>query len=154
MNNANTPAPPAASAPGQSNQFISGHAALISLLCYAGLVLYALSYSWTAPDNVWVRVIYLLTGVEAIAFAAAGFLFGREVHRGAAEASKERAQEAETRADTAEERARTLAVEAEKGKTLAGFVLAPNPAHALAGKGGGELEMAQRLAAQLYSKSE
>jgi len=97
-----------------------------------------------------------LTGVEAIAFAAAGFLFGREVHRGAAEASKERAKEAESRADTAEERARTLSVEAGRGKTLAGFVLAPGGARALAdgrGANAGELEMVQRLAAQLYPEN-
>jgi len=46
----------------------------------------------------WARYTYLFTGVEALAFGAAGFFFGREVNRG-------RAQEAETRANVQANRA-------------------------------------------------
>src|SRR2546425_13259833 len=44
------------------------------------------------PELEWSRSAYLYAGVEAIAYAAAGFLFGREVHR-------QRAEKAEQRAD-------------------------------------------------------
>jgi len=40
-------------------------------------------------DAQWNRYVYLVNGVEAIVFAAAGFLFGREVNR-------QRAENAET----------------------------------------------------------
>jgi hypothetical protein len=68
-----------------------------------------------APELEWNRAAYLFSGVEAIAYAAAGFLFGREVHR-------QRAEQAEQRASTEEQRA-TEAVkkateETTKGKAL------------------------------------
>jgi hypothetical protein len=50
------------------------------------------------PETEWNRAAYLFAGIEAIAYAAAGFLFGREVHR-------QRAEQAERRASTEEERA-------------------------------------------------
>jgi hypothetical protein len=39
------------------------------------------------PDNetAWARWTFLLAGIEAIAFAGAGFMFGREVNRATAE---------------------------------------------------------------------
>jgi len=43
-------------------------------------------------DVYWARATYIFSGVEAIAFAAAGFLFGREVNR-------KRAEKAESKAD-------------------------------------------------------
>jgi hypothetical protein len=44
----------------------------------------------------WDKALFLYKGLEAIALAAAGFLFGREVHR-------ERAEKAEERADRNEQ---------------------------------------------------
>ncbi len=52
-----------------------------------------------AEEPNWSRAVYLLTGVEAIAFAAAGFLFGKEVHRQQAEKAVERADKAEATLD-------------------------------------------------------
>jgi uncharacterized membrane protein YccC len=58
-----------------------------------------------ADERLWTRATYLFGSVEAIAFAAAGFLFGREVHR-------EQAAKAEKRADAAEQTARQASSEA------------------------------------------
>ncbi|MCX8088981.1 MAG: hypothetical protein ACK40N_12480 [Meiothermus ruber] len=60
------------------------------LLGFAALVVYMLGLL-TADETTWSRALYLFAGVEAIAFAAAGYVFGREVHRN-------RALEAEARA--------------------------------------------------------
>jgi hypothetical protein len=53
----------------------------------------------------WTRAVYVLTGIEAVAFAAAGFLFGSEVHRRRAESAEERAEENQGKADNAEKEA-------------------------------------------------
>ena len=45
-------------------------------------------------DLMWTRYIYLLTGVETVAFAALGWLFGREVHRQQAESATKQANQA------------------------------------------------------------
>jgi hypothetical protein len=50
----------------------------------------------------WARLQYLFNGVEALAFAAAGFFFGREVNRGRAEAAEGRATAETKRATRAE----------------------------------------------------
>lgn len=56
-------------------------------------------------DVYWGRYMYLFSGVEALAFAAAGFFFGREVNRGRAEAAESRAKVEANRAMTAEKKA-------------------------------------------------
>jgi len=48
-------------------------------------------------DNQWSRLITVLSSLEAVAFAAAGALFGVQIQ-------KQRVQEAQKRADTAENR--------------------------------------------------
>jgi hypothetical protein len=67
------------------------------------------------PELQWNRAAYLFNGVEAVAYAAAGFLFGREVHRS-------RAEQAEHRATTEEERAteatKKATEETTKGRAL------------------------------------
>ncbi|ADD27261.1 hypothetical protein [Meiothermus ruber] len=86
----------------------------VVLLGFAALVVYMLGLL-TADETTWGRALYLFAGVEAIAFAAAGYLFGREVHRA-------RAEQAEARAHHAEEqwqRWSRRALEAEaKGQSL------------------------------------
>jgi len=57
------------------------------------------------PELQWSRSTYLFAGVEAIAYAAAGFLFGREVHRQQAQQAEHRADSAQKRASVAEEKA-------------------------------------------------
>jgi hypothetical protein len=52
-----------------------------------------------AQDTAWSRFMYLYNGLEAIVFAAVGWLFGREVHRAQAQAAQARATAADQRAD-------------------------------------------------------
>jgi hypothetical protein len=59
----------------------------------------------TADERHWTRATYLFGSVEAIAFAAAGFLFGREVHRQQAAKAEQRAAEAERNTKEASSRA-------------------------------------------------
>ncbi len=66
-----------------------------------------------AKDPDWSRLIYLFSGVEAIVFTAAGFLFGREVNRRRAEnaeAEKEQVnkQKEEAQTQAVEERKKAL----------------------------------------------
>ena len=68
-----------------------------------------------APELEWNRAAYLFSGVEAIAYAAAGFLFGREVHRQRAEQAEQRAGSEQRRAAEAEKKATE---ETTKGQTL------------------------------------
>jgi hypothetical protein len=58
----------------------------------------------------------VLKGVEAIAFTAIGWLFGREVNRGAAEAANVRADAAEQDADNAKAAASTERAKSEAAR--------------------------------------
>ncbi|GIW33490.1 hypothetical protein [Meiothermus sp.] len=64
------------------------------LVGFAVLVVYMLSLL-DSSETTWNRALYLFAGVEAIAFAAAGYFFGREVHRQRAESAELRARQAE-----------------------------------------------------------
>ncbi len=67
--------------------------AIAALVFFAIQIYYMRSLTGAeTPESQWGRSVYLFAGVEAIAFAAAGFLFGREVNR-------QRAEKAEARAD-------------------------------------------------------
>ena len=72
-----------------------------------GLLIWALWGKADDPNNetAWARWTFLLAGVEAIAFAGAGFLFGREVNRAAVETSQEQANQANESARQGAERA-------------------------------------------------
>lgn len=72
----------------------------VMALIFFGIELYYMQGLIAAgvPDPQWSRAAYLFASVEAIAFAAAGFLFGREVNR-------QRAERAEAHSDKAQEEA-------------------------------------------------
>lgn len=77
------------------------------LIGYAVFVL-ALADRVNTPKEIeWARLQYLFNGVEALAFAAAGFFFGREVNRGRAEAAEVRAASETKRAAGAQRTAAT-----------------------------------------------
>lgn len=57
-----------------------------------------------SPQPEWDRYLYLFSSVEALAFAAAGFFFGREVNRGRAQAAESRATAEAKRASQAEKK--------------------------------------------------
>jgi hypothetical protein len=79
--------------------------AVITLVCFGILLIYMLTLTSSASEIQWQRAVYLLSGVEAIAFAAAGFLFGKEVHRQQAEQATARADQAEEKAAAAQQNA-------------------------------------------------
>ncbi len=72
--------------------------AIAALVAFFFFVRYLLGRVATAEELEWTRAVYLFSGVEAIVFAATGFLFGKEVHRKQAE----KAEKAEARANNAE----------------------------------------------------
>lgn len=78
--------------------------AIAVLLAFAGFVI--VMVTWTDEDEVeWTRLAWIFSSIEAIAFAAAGALFGSTVQR--------------QRAETAEANAKKNATDAEKGRSLA-----------------------------------
>lgn len=65
----------------------------------AALAVYVLAALWlaqqlSAGEPGWTRAVYVVTGVEAVAFAAAGWLWGTQVGRGAVAATERRAEDA------------------------------------------------------------
>jgi len=98
-------------------------ALIVTVVALAGLAIFVVfllgRVSATQAD--WDRYIYLLSGVEAVVFAAVGWLFGKEIHR-------EQASKAESARDSAEgakadAEARAAAEEA-KGTALANAIIA------------------------------
>ena len=89
-----------------------------------GLLIMFLTRS--ANEITWARLVYLFGGLEAIAFAAAGYLFGREVNRARAENAEARADEAQADSVEAKQDAAKANADAEKamekGQTLAKFI--------------------------------
>lgn len=125
------PAPPtSASASGASWRWLFW-AAIAIVFAYVVFVLLAfVRADDKLPETDWSRSVYVLLGVEALAFTAVGWLFGREVHRGEAQEAQKHADEAKhvatlekDRADTAkdaaaQERSRADAAQT-KGRILA-----------------------------------
>lgn len=66
----------------------------IGVLLAYGFFIHFLIGKADAKELDWSRLIYLFSGVEAIVFAAAGFLFGREVNRKRAEHAEEEKKQA------------------------------------------------------------
>jgi len=84
--------------------------AAVVAVCFllAFLVLVILMFTQRGgSETAWSRLVYLLTGVEAVAFAGAGWVFGKEVHRAQAQHAEARASQAETDARQASKDAET-----------------------------------------------
>jgi hypothetical protein len=94
--------------------------AVFILLATTMLVIFLILHV-SADEETWKRYTYLLTGVEAVVFAAVGWLFGKEVHREQAEKAEMSRNEAEQKGREASEKA---AGEAEKGRGLARAIIA------------------------------
>ena len=67
--------------------------AIFILFAFVAALVYLFVLAPQVQEVQWERYIYLYGGVEAIAFAAAGFLFGREVNRQRAEKAEATAHE-------------------------------------------------------------
>lgn len=64
--------------------------AIVALGGFGVLVNHMIGITKTADENHWNRTIYIFSGVEAIAFGAAGFFFGSEVQRRSLEKAEEK----------------------------------------------------------------
>lgn len=104
--------PPIQGKPGQSK--ISGlalYVAIAALVAWLVFTVYLL-FQVNSDELAWTRIAWVFASVEAIAFAAAGALFGTAVQR-------ENVERAEDRATTAEEVAESNRDHATKGRVLA-----------------------------------
>ncbi|MGJ8735460.1 hypothetical protein [Zobellia laminariae] len=92
----------------------------ISLLIAYSFFIYFLIGKVDSGDPSWSRLIYLFSGVEAIVFAAVGFLFGKEVNR-------QRAEKAETEKKAVEEQKEKIkdekVAEHNKGLVLGAMIM-------------------------------
>lgn len=86
------------------------------VVVYISGLAYVLFGEVGADDRTWARVIYILGGIETLAFAATGYIFGREVNRERAVNAEEKADDAQKGSEEA--KARAAASEA-NGKALA-----------------------------------
>jgi hypothetical protein len=85
-------------------------AAVASLVALGVFTAYMISQADLDDEVTWTRLAWLFTSVEAIAFAAAGALFGAKIHR--------------ERAEKAESEARQYAGDAARGRALAAAIKA------------------------------
>jgi hypothetical protein len=129
--------------------------AFVILVVFGVFVYYMLGLTKVAETE-WTRAVYLFNGVEAVAFAAAGFLFGKEVHRAQAENADRRANQAEKNAADAEKDAaggKILAtVIKEKTKALHGRAktFASTGKGIVSSAGQGDLEELKAIADELF----
>lgn len=79
--------------------------AAVVLIAFAVVLGYMIHIAGSADDKLWTRSTYLFGSIEAIAFAAAGFIFGKEVHRQQAANAEKRANVAEEKASAATQKA-------------------------------------------------
>jgi len=105
--------------------------AILIFLAYLIFIAYMLHESKTT-ELAWTRMLYIFSGLEAIVFAALGYVFGKDIHRIRAEKAEERAEDAKRaekdakkEAEKANEKAR---IEKEKGIQLSAAVVARNMA--------------------------
>jgi hypothetical protein len=105
----------------------------VGLLVFYIVFLLSLRANINAEETQWMRWIYLLNGVEAIAFAAAGYFFGSEVNRKAAENAKQDAENSKNDAADANNRATGAEKDAVKananGRALTAVISAKSKGH-------------------------
>jgi hypothetical protein len=102
-------------------------------------------------DKEWDRLVYLLSGFEALVFAGAGALFGTTIQRANVTAARADAADAKETAKTERDRAQAAETAATGGRTLAAAIQAKAEARA-GGSGrirGGRPEPGQEAAAGL-----
>lgn len=68
--------------------------AVAVLLVFGAVAIYMLAMAAGVDADVWQRRVYVFSGVQAIAFTAVGWLFGREVNSGVAAAATDAAAKA------------------------------------------------------------
>ena len=95
--------------------------AVIIFIAYMIFIIY-LATKASVDDVLWTRLLYLFTGIEAIVFAALGYVFGKDINRVRAENAEkatEKAKKEEVKAKEAVEKAKKeIQKEREKGIAL------------------------------------
>ncbi len=71
-------------------------AALVVLIAYLAGVIWLITQQGDG-DTAWTRSVYIVSGLQTLAFAAAGWFWGTQVNRGAAEVAQRQADQ--TRGD-------------------------------------------------------
>ena len=99
-------------------------ACLIALFAASCWVLYQAADNADVTETLWGRYVYIFGALEAIVFTAVGWIFGREVHRTAAEAASQDAARSRQEAERTREQAAAAEDQAEKGRALAEAVKA------------------------------
>lgn len=74
-------------------KWVAGIIAVILVIAYIYLVVEGWRSAGDAAEE-WARKVFLLGGMESLAFGAAGWLFGKEVSRKTVEALEDKAEEA------------------------------------------------------------
>jgi hypothetical protein len=138
---------------------VSIAAAYLALAGLAAIGIFLLSNLGMSQRR-WDRANVVYTSVEAIAFAGAGYLFGREVNKVRAEKAEEKADQKDKEATAS---AKDAAASDAKGQALAGAIRAFSPSSG-AGRGftaaatgatapPGSAEALRSLADDLYPQS-
>lgn len=79
--------------------------AAIGVIVFFGIVVVALlEIAGRSSGTTWSRLIYVYAGVEAVAFGAAGLLFGTSIQRSQTVAAEEREESARSSAEQADRR--------------------------------------------------
>lgn len=73
---------------------------VVALVVFVVFVFYLMGRV-SDTEQQWSRLVYLFGGVEAVAFAAAGYFFGKEVNRERADKAEDKAKNAEDKAQEA-----------------------------------------------------
>ncbi|WP_433811395.1 hypothetical protein [Flavobacterium johnsoniae] len=104
-------------------------AAIVLFIAYLIFIAYMLHESKTT-ELAWTRMLYIFSGLEAIVFAALGYVFGKDIHRIRAEKAEENEVKAKKEADTAKRESEIAKDKAqrekEKGIQLSSAVLSRN----------------------------
>jgi hypothetical protein len=96
---------------GQVRDAVAILVGLFFLMLFSCIIVFMLSQTGLSELR-WTRALYLLSGIEAVAFAAAGFFFGGTISRKETERAERRAAQAAGDAADAIEEATSLKVAA------------------------------------------
>jgi hypothetical protein len=95
--------------------------AIVLIAVYIGMLAFLMTLR---ADKEWDRLVYLLSGFEALVFAGAGALFGTTIQRANVAAARSDAADARETAKTERDRAEAAEKDATAGRTLAAAIKA------------------------------
>lgn len=103
--------------------------AIIILVAYI-IFIASMLYNSDTLELTWTRRLYLFSGLEAIVFAALGYVFGKDIHRVRAENAEQNVDQAKKEADKAKKEAENAKEQAqhekEKGIQLSTAIISRN----------------------------